>query len=114
MKMRTLVAGAVLLAGVHAPGFARAGNFALVNGTDQAMSSVSIRRFGTESWEPLPIAPSPGARGSVPFKNDDCAFDIQATLDGGGSAVWSGVNLCEAKAVTLHRDGSGAAWVEYE
>ena len=33
---------------------------------------------------------------------------------GGGTAVWSGVNLCEAKAVTLNRNESGAAWVDYD
>ena len=55
-----------------------------------------------------------GGRGSVDFKDPDCAFDIQATLQGAGTVVWSGVNLCEVKAVILNRNASGALWVDYE
>ena len=30
------------------------------------------------------------------------------------TVVWSGVNLCEVKAVILNRNASGAVWVDYE
>ena len=70
--------------------------------------------LGTSAWQPLGAAPRAGARGSVQFSDTDCAFDIQVTLAGGVNAVWSGVNLCEAKAVTLNRNDSGAAWVDYD
>ena len=58
------------------------------------------------------IARRPG--GAIDFKDPDCAFDIQATLQGVGTVVWPGVNLCEVKAVILNRNASGALWVDYE
>jgi hypothetical protein len=62
----------------------------------------------------LPVAPPAGARGAVAFNDDDCAFDIQAKLAGGATAIWSGVNLCDAKAVTLNRSASGELWIDYD
>ena len=105
---------AVLLAVSPAPAFAGAGNFTIVNATGVDIDALAIRRFGTSSWQGLSAAPRAGARGPVQFSDDDCAFDIQARLAGGATAVWSGVNLCEAKAVTLNRSASGAVWVEYD
>ena len=92
---------------------AGAGNFTIVNATGRDFTALAIRRFGTTAWQPLGAAPKAGARGSVQFSDADCAFDIQGTLAGGVNAVWSGVNLCEAKSVTLNRSDSGAAWVDY-
>ena len=112
MMKRAILATALLA--TPAPALAEAGNFTLANGTAAAMTAVSIRRSGTEAWKPLGVRPAPGARGAVQFSDPDCAFDIQATLAGGGSAVWSGVNLCEANVVTLNRNDSGAVWVDYE
>ena len=86
----------------------------MVNATVHDITALSIRRFGTTAWQPLTAAPRAGARGSVDFTDADCAFDIQGTLAGGITAVWSGVNLCEAKAVTLNRSDSGAVWVDYD
>ena len=91
-----------------------AGGFSVVNQTGLNMTGLTIRRFGTQSWKDLGAAPSPGGRGAVAFKDPDCAFDIQATLQGVGPVVWSGVNLCEVKAVILNRNASGALWVDYE
>jgi hypothetical protein len=105
---------AVLLTGLPAPAMAGAGNFSVVNATGADITALSIRRFGTGDWKPLAAAPRAGARGSVNFNDTDCAFDIQGKLVGGVTAVWSGVNLCEAKAVTLNRNDSGATWVDYD
>lgn len=93
---------------------AGASNFTIVNATGRDITALAIRRFGTAAWQPLGAAPRAGARGSVQFSDTDCAFDIQGTLAGGVTAVWSGVNLCDAKAVTLNRSDSGAAWVDYD
>ena len=93
---------------------AGAGNFTVVNATGQDIAALSIRRFGTDSWQALGATPRAGARGAVQFADEDCAFDIQARLAGGAIAVWSGVNLCDAKAVTLNRSASGAVWVDYD
>ena len=114
--MRTLsfIAAAAAIAVLPAPAAAGAGNFTVVNATGQDFAALSIRRFGTASWTGLSAAPRAGARGAVQFANEDCAFDIQARLAGGATAVWSGVNLCDAKAVTLNRNASGAIWVDYD
>jgi hypothetical protein len=107
-----LAAAAAALA--PAPAIAGAGNFTVINATGLDITELSIRRFGAGGWQPLAAAPRAGARGAVQFSDTDCAFDIRATLAGGASAVWSGVNLCEAKAVTLNRTAAGAVWVDYD
>ena len=93
---------------------AAADAFTLVNEAGAKIESLSIRRFGTPDWQPLAGSPSPGARQHIDFSNPDCAFDIQAKLAGGTTAVWSGVNLCEVTAVVLNRNASGATWVDYQ
>jgi hypothetical protein len=97
------------------PGLAAgASNFTLVNGTGAALAELSIRRAGTQDWKPLGAAPAAGARGSMNFNDPDCAFDIRANLAGAGSVTWADVNLCAVKSVTLNRDGSAGAWVDYD
>lgn len=95
------------------PAVAGASNFTLVNGTSGGLADLSIRRAGTNDWKPLGSAPSAGARGSVQFKDPDCAFDIRANV-GGSAVTWAGVNLCDVKSVTLKRDDSAGAWVDYD
>jgi hypothetical protein len=112
--MRGLLFVAAILTALPAPAIAGAANFTIVNATGRDITAMAIRRFGTSAWQPLSAAPRAGARGAVQFSDTDCAFDIQVTLAGGVNAVWSGVNLCEAKAVTLNRNDSGAAWVDYD
>jgi hypothetical protein len=111
MKRLTLLA---LLAASAAPAFAAgASNFTLVNGTGASLADLSIRRAGTQDWKPLGAAPSAGARRPVAFTDPDCAFDIRANV-GGTPVTWAGVNLCAVKSVTLNRDGSAGAWVDYD
>ena len=114
MTTRLLALAAALVAGAPSAALAGAANFTLVNATGAAMSDVSIRRYGTEEWRPLPVTPPPGARAPVQFSDDDCAFDVRATLANGKTVVWSGVNLCETKVVALNRNESGEAWVDYD
>ena len=105
---------AALIAALPAPALARAGSFVLVNRTNVNLSDLAIRRYGTQEWKGLALAPASGAQGPVEFDDPDCAFDIRASA-GGNQLVWSGVNLCEAKIVTLRRnEKSGALWVDYE
>ena len=105
---------AALLALASGTASAGAGSFVIVNSTGHDITQLAIRRFGTNQWQALTGGPRAGSRGPIQFRDDDCAFDIQATLAGGITAVWSGVNLCEAKAVTLNRIDSGAVWVDYD
>lgn len=97
-----------------APAAAGAGSFTVVNGSGVDFASLSIRRFGTNDWRPLSAAPPNGARAAVQFSDADCAFELRATIAGGATAVWDGVNLCEANVVTLRRRPSGETWVDYD
>ena len=108
--MLLFVLGATAQAGLSAG----ASNFTLVNGTGAAIADLSIRRTGSNDWRPLGTAPSAGARASMSFSDPDCAFDIRATVSGTGQVTWAGVNLCAVKSVTLNRDGSAGAWVDYD
>lgn len=103
-----------LLALSASPALAGASDFTLVNGTGGGLADLSIRRAGTNDWKPLGSAPAAGARGSVTFKDPDCAFDIRATVTGAGPVTWAGVNLCDVKSVILQRDTSAGAWVDYD
>jgi hypothetical protein len=109
--------GLLILAALLAPASpaqSGASNFTLVNGTGAALAELSIRRSGTEDWKPLGSAPAAGARAPISFSNRDCAFDIRATIPGAGPVTWAGVNLCDVKSVTLKRDESAGAWVDYD
>ena len=111
--MKRLVCLALLFV-TAAPAFAAgASTFNLVNGTSGALGDLSIRRAGTSDWKPLGTAPAAGAQGAIKFSDPDCAFDIRAT-SGGSPVTWTGVNLCGAKSVTLKRDETAGAWVDYD
>ena len=113
--MKRLLAPLLALAmAAPAHALAGAGNFTVVNKTGVNISSLEIRRVGTSAWQPLTGSPSSGARVAVAFANPDCAFDIRANLAGGGSAIFTGVNLCDVSAVTLNRAPTGALWVDYD
>lgn len=97
-----------------APVYADAGNFTLVNRTGAAITALQIRRVGTSAWQSLGGNPANGSRTAVAFANPDCAFDIKASLAGGGNATFPGVNLCDVTTVTLNRGASGDLWVDYD
>jgi len=110
MKRLAILASLLVTA---SPAFAGASAFTLINGTGGGLADLSIRRAGTNEWKPLGSAPAAGARGSVQFSDPDCAFDIRANV-GGSPVTWTGVNLCDVKSVTLQRDPSAGAWVDYD
>ena len=109
-----IFAVALLVGGVAGPALAGAAGFALVNRTGGAVSGVALRRTGGSDWQAVGGGASDGARTSISFSDPDCAFDLRATVAGRGETVWRGVNLCEVKSVTLHRDSSGMTWVDYD
>jgi hypothetical protein len=108
---RVIIAALALT--ISAPAFAGASNFTLVNGTGGGLAELSIRRAGTQDWKPLGAAPADGDRSPVSFKDPDCAFDLRANV-AGSPVTWAGVNLCDVKSVTLKRDPSAGAWVDYD
>ena len=110
---QVLVVALLTLAGSPA-WTAGASNFTLVNGTGAPLADLSIRRSGSQDWRTLGAAPSAGARAPVNFSDPDCAFDIRARGADGQPITWAGVNLCGAKSVTLRKDGSAGAWVDYD
>jgi hypothetical protein len=114
--MKRLVASlsAAAMMAMPVPALADAGNFTLVNRTGSDIVKMSIRRVGTSAWMPLGGNPSNGSRTAVAFKNIDCAFDIRADLSAGGSATFTGVNLCDVTTVTLNRGQGGQLWVDYD
>lgn len=113
VRMKRLVC-LLALAGVASPALAGASGFTIVNGTGAALGQLTIRRAGTQEWKALGTAPSAGARSDMKFSDPDCAFDIRAALPGAGQITWADVNLCDVKSVTLNRDGSAGAWVDYD
>lgn len=118
MKQALALALAALALASPVAALAQAANFTLVNNTQIDFSSLKVRRYGTDQWLPLAVTPVPvaksGGRGSVQFSNQDCAFDLQATLPDGRVVLWSGVNLCDAKVVTLNQNARGEIWVDYQ
>lgn len=103
-----ILAAAGCIVGPAAPALADASNFKLVDGIGKGLSEVTIRRAGTSAWKPL------GPPGPIQFSDPDCAFDIRATVPGSGPVTWAGVNLCDVKSVTLKRDETAGAWVDYD
>ena len=114
MRKGFRLSAVLLLAAMAAPAFADAGNFTVINAPGDGISSLSIRRTGTADWRALAVAPAAGQASSVAFSDPDCAFDLRASLAGGGSAEWSGVNLCGTSRLTLRRRASGETWVDYD
>ena len=114
--MDKLVARALILASLvlAAPASGAVDGFILLNQTGAALRDVALRRVGDGAWHPLALAPAPGASARASFKHGDCAFDIRASIAGVDQVVWSGINLCDVKRVTLNRDSSGRRWVDYD
>ncbi len=114
--MKPVIACALILACLMfgTPVTGEVSGFSIVNQTGAALSNVAVRRVGDREWQPLAIAPAAGASARASFTNPDCAFDIRAAVAGAGTVIWSGVNLCDVKSVTLNRDRSGRTWVDYD
>ena len=112
--IKQLMMAALMSAGVAAPAVAGVAGFGVVNQTGSAVSGLALRRTGTSDWKSVGGGASDGARTSISFSDPDCAFDLRATVAGHGENVWSRINLCEVKSVTLHRDASGTTWVDYD
>ena len=108
---RFALAAALLL--VASPALGGASKFTLVNGTAGALSDVSIRRAGTQDWKTLGAAAASGAQAPVDFKDEDCAFDLRAKVNG-APITWADINLCGVKSVTLKHDDSAGPWVDYD
>ena len=114
MRNRLIALSALVIAASSVPALAGASSFTIVNATGSGITALSIKRTGTDEWRPLGAAPAAGASAGVAFSDPDCAFDLRATLAGGGTAVWHGVNLCGTNNLTLQRRPTGETWVDYD
>ncbi len=85
----------------------------VVNGTGADIQSVEVRDGPRGSWSGSAMRASNGARTSWSFDNDRCAYDLKVTLAGGESVTFSGVNPCDARQLTLRRNGA-SGWVDYD
>lgn len=93
---------------------AKVDGFIIVNATGAALGDFSVRRVGATDWRALPVAATAGPRIQSSFADEDCAFDLRASVPGARPVVWNKVNLCDVKSVTLNRDSSGRTWVDYD
>lgn len=112
--MQSLLIATALGLSLPTAAFAGASSFAVVNGAGGDISALSIRRVGSGQWQPLGVTAQTGKSAPVAFSDPDCAFDLRATLAGGATVTWTGVNLCDVKLLTLRRNASGLAWVDYD
>lgn len=117
-KLLVTMLAALAAAGSPSAARAQAGDFAIVNATSIDFTGLAVRRFGTNQWLPLTVSPVPlmksGGRGAARFRNEDCAFDLKATLPDGRDVIWSNVNLCQVKVVRLNQNARGQLWVDYD
>jgi hypothetical protein len=107
-----LIASAAAFAAIPVTAFAPA-SVALVNGTGGPIRSIEIRKAATASWSAGPTVTADGARTAWTFDSDDCAYDLRATMASGEVLSFMGVNPCDARMLTLRRNG-GAGWVDYD
>ena len=114
--MKPILPLAMALAMLSAPVQARTGasSFSVVNGSGADITAFAIRRVGTGQWLPLGATAPVGKAAAIIFSNPDCAFDLRGTLANGATVVWTGVNLCDVKLVTLRRNAAGLVWVDYD
>ena len=114
--MGKLVASVLIVAAAltAAPAASAPTNIEVVNNSGAALRDLALRRVGDKAWRPLGVVTAAGSSARVTFDESDCAYDLRATVPGAGEVVWSGVNLCDVKRVTLHRDLSGRRWVDYD
>ena len=114
--MGKLVALALIVAAaiMASPAAGARSDIAIVNNSGTALRELALRRVGDTAWRPLAVITASGSTARVTFDESDCAYDLRATLPGGGQIVWIGVNLCDVKRVTLHRDSAGRHWVDYD
>ena len=105
------ILGATLLATAVS---ANAAEVTVVNGTGSPITAISVRSYGASDWQSIQGALSAGASRSISAPGETCAFDIRGKLTGGAEAVWSNVNFCETRSVTLNRRADGTAWADYD
>ena len=113
MLVRLFIPLALFAALLGWPGIAAEPVIAVVNATGFDIRDTAIRRVGTDVWKPVSLAVGSGQRGSLRTNEPDCAYDIRATLAGGQQVVFSRVNLCGVKLLTLQKRGE-TVWVDYD
>jgi hypothetical protein len=102
-------AAAALLAA--SPAFAEDWDFVLTNSTGKGIKTFEISPAGANKWQANKVDPEMkrepevknGGRTTIHFDKEgsQCKYDLKATFGDGGTAVWSGINICDAAYVTI-------------
>ncbi len=112
--MMTRVAACALLIAAASSAMAANRSVTVVNQTGGALKDLAVRAPGASDWKAVAPGLSPGARTAVSVDDEaGCSFDVRAT-SGGGQVVWSAINFCETRSVSLNRRGDGLAWADYD
>ncbi len=89
------------------------GSVEVVNGMGADIRSVVVRDSAGGEWAPSPLRASQGARVTWNYDDERCAFDLSVTLSSGEVVSFGGVNPCDARMLTLKRNGA-TGWVDYD
>lgn len=85
----------------------------VVNNLGADIRSAEIRDSARGNYAPVPIRTASGARSAWNFDNEKCAYDLRVTLANGDVINFAGVNPCDARLLTLKRNGA-TGWVDYD
>ena len=85
----------------------------VVNNLGADIRSAEVRDSARGSFAPVPIQAANGARTGWNFDNEKCAYDLRVTLANGDVVNFAGVNPCDARLLTLKRNGA-TGWVDYD
>ena len=85
----------------------------VVNGLGADIRSVEMRNAARGTFAPAPFASASGGRSGWSFDNELCAYDLRVTLANGDVVNFAGVNPCDARLLTLKRNGA-TGWVDYD
>ena len=96
-------------------------NFVLQNATGRTISELYISPTNVNEWEEDVLGVDQLAdEGEVKINFsddlDECVYDLKIVHDDGDSAIWTGINLCEAYRVipAYEDDGTPVAQVSTE
>jgi hypothetical protein len=94
-----------------APAMADDWDFILINQTGKAIKEVELAPNGGTSWQKNKVEEDmakkgpikTGARSTIHFDKagSQCKYDVKATFEDDSTAVWSGINVCDAAFVTI-------------
>lgn len=110
--MRKLMFAALPALLLATPASADERNFTLANHSNRAVVQLFISPANVNEWEEDVLSVdtlADGASVEVQFVDDldECVYDLKIVHDDGDSAIWGGINLCEANEVGIQYQDDG-------